>query len=1205
MSKAMKVYLSVGVAGLILMTVLVSQGIPSSNTKRDSLRLRLRQPNTSELTQVTINSWDYLIGNDGTYFANAAATKAGGFYPRSATSHYDAVYAAGLYVGTKKLGVSGAMDTITVSDVEFSSEMQPGKLLVGDLKDVSGYRGDMTYDPANTVTGSLGIIGYESPDLSEYQSYYIDKTSEENSTADWNAWKEITYMPRTSEGKPGLVADGQTYGVFHDMEKFLQNPPTTYEMSPGLGLEIEAESFAFATGGAANALASVVFVKLSITNKSDVDWTSSYLGAWMDADIGATSSTDLANVDPLAGLGYVYNGDNDASNTATGFDFFQGPLVSAADVSQDLVDRFSDNDKVLKYNPGTNTYDVVDLPAGQFTLGATMFVAYRNGQGDPGATTSKEDVTRYNYLQGFDQDGLPKAGGPYDPWLGGSLGDQRIIHGVGPFILRSGATQEIWLGIVGGQGNTNLVTSSNSGVARMRTNDDVAQRAFSSGFAQPMVPFEPTLTVSGLDDQVVLTWDNYAESSFDNYGIRQGIFAGPGSSYNRNYESYDFQGYKVYRSVTGDSWQLLAQYDKEDGITTIRDTVSAADGGLLISNKVIGTDSGLRHYFVDTDVTMGIRYLYSVTAYDFQPMYYVGGVPVNSEAGEAIPRSMENAITGIKNLKSVVPVPPVAGSAYDASIANVTQIAGINENLSFGKRIELTVLDPKKVTSRSFRLEFFTLPYDDVDGRILVGGLAGQLAYCLIDDATDDTVQLYQTDNVLTFLDSNGNGTLDVESSGKITTASGDRAYDDRFFSTAYMTKDASGAIVSTTSSLYPIVDGVEIRPVHISAPSVLDVVQLSNGNTEMATPASVLQRPSADGKWMIQGANPWSVETLYSSVASSLKFVDSAMVTRNSDYEIRVNSGYSDTGYTRSAILQPTSNANFKVPSNLSIYDVGQLLNGSNSDVTNDTLLVAKFLDRFGPYSWSEVPGFKSTRLFSFDTSMSASSGVAKFVTPAITAIRRPVHPLPGVAFPTASGATANADVAFSGLVFRAIVGSATDTAAFFANPSAWLPSAGTKIRIVTAKPFVPGDKFQISVNASTVATKSTTKAALKKVTVVPNPYYGRASSYQRDAYDKQVRFFGLPDICTIRIFDVVGNLVRTIQHNEASTNLRVNEDPLDAVYEGAGQSTSAEVWDLRNRRGQYVGSGMYIAVVSNSAGKTTVKFAVIQEENRTEVAE
>jgi hypothetical protein len=91
-----------------------------------------------------------------------------------------------------------------------------------------------------------------------------------------------------------------------------------------------------------------------------------------------------------------------------------------------------------------------------------------------------------------------------------------------------------------------------------------------------------------------------------------------------------------------------------------------------------------------------------------------------------------------------------------------------------------------------------------------------------------------------------------------------------------------------------------------------------------------------------------------------------------------------------------------------------------------------------------------------------------------------------------------------------------------------------------------------------------------------VPDPYYA-TSQFDLSPASKELKFVGLPAKATVRIYSMSGVLVDMISHEDAS----------------GGGSTP---WDLRNRSGQYVASGVYFFHVSTPEGKTHVgKFTVI----------
>lgn len=137
----------------------------------------------------------------------------------------------------------------------------------------------------------------------------------------------------------------------------------------------------------------------------------------------------------------------------------------------------------------------------------------------------------------------------------------------------------------------------------------------------------------------------------------------------------------------------------------------------------------------------------------------------------------------------------------------------------------------------------------------------------------------------------------------------------------------------------------------------------------------------------------------------------------------------------------------------------------------------------------------------------------------------------------------------------------------------------------------FKTGDKFMIyanHVNAATDAWEFTSpavtesdelaKADVEKINVFPNPYYA-VNPQELNKYQKFVTFSHLPADATLRVFNLAGQLVRTIRKETADQFQR---------------------WDLNNEDGLPVASGLYIVHIDMpKIGKTKVlKVAVIQEQ-------
>jgi hypothetical protein len=132
-----------------------------------------------------------------------------------------------------------------------------------------------------------------------------------------------------------------------------------------------------------------------------------------------------------------------------------------------------------------------------------------------------------------------------------------------------------------------------------------AKKLFDALYNGPTAPPAPRLTVIPGDGRVTLYWDDTPETAID-----------PATG------EADFEGYKIYRSEDGGvTWGTkitdaqgrtygyvpIAQFDLDNNIKGADPKNSLA---------WLGTDSGLRHSWVDSSVTSGITYSYTIVSYD-------------------------------------------------------------------------------------------------------------------------------------------------------------------------------------------------------------------------------------------------------------------------------------------------------------------------------------------------------------------------------------------------------------------------------------------------------------------------------------------------------------------------------------------------------------------------------------------------------------
>lgn len=146
---------------------------------------------------------------------------------------------------------------------------------------------------------------------------------------------------------------------------------------------------------------------------------------------------------------------------------------------------------------------------------------------------------------------------------------------------------------------------------------------------------------------------------------------------------------------------------------------------------------------------------------------------------------------------------------------------------------------------------------------------------------------------------------------------------------------------------------------------------------------------------------------------------------------------------------------------------------------------------------------------------------------------------------------------------------------------PTSDPPSAGNKFSvetIIVVKPNIK-DSYSLKIQGAYSDPHQVT-SELNKIRVVPNPYIV-SSLYEREFGElrreplRQIQFVNLPTECTIYIFTIDADLIKTINHN--ATN-------------------GTEVWDLRTEGGREVAAGIYIYVVQTKNSDYKERFAIIK---------
>jgi hypothetical protein len=140
----------------------------------------------------------------------------------------------------------------------------------------------------------------------------------------------------------------------------------------------------------------------------------------------------------------------------------------------------------------------------------------------------------------------------------------------------------------------------------------------------------------------------------------------------------------------------------------------------------------------------------------------------------------------------------------------------------------------------------------------------------------------------------------------------------------------------------------------------------------------------------------------------------------------------------------------------------------------------------------------------------------------------------------------------------------------------TATAPSIGDEFTITTSKPFREEIYyvFGTSPPSYTVET-SDEEIDLSMIRVVPDPYIV-SNIWESSQFGKRLQFNHLPSECTIKIFTVAGDHIRTIHHND---------------------NKGYEFWDMRTYNDQYIAYGLYVYLVSLPNGQSkTGRFLVIR---------
>jgi hypothetical protein len=142
--------------------------------------------------------------------------------------------------------------------------------------------------------------------------------------------------------------------------------------------------------------------------------------------------------------------------------------------------------------------------------------------------------------------------------------------------------------------------------------------------------------------------------------------------------------------------------------------------------------------------------------------------------------------------------------------------------------------------------------------------------------------------------------------------------------------------------------------------------------------------------------------------------------------------------------------------------------------------------------------------------------------------------------------------------------------------------PQVGDTAYIIIDKPFLSTDVYEFATIASYIDQDSALYD-MDKIKVVPNPYFAASAFETQNTFNtgrgpREIQFRYLPNECTIRIYTISGELVRTIDHSSP-------------IGSGTGR------WDLLTKDNLAASYGVYVYhVEAKDIGEKIGKVAIVK---------
>ena len=1108
--------------------------------------------------QTSGNNFAFYLSNNGFLAINPTSPFApGGFWPSGSTNNY--LYQSGLNV----LGIIDANGDGTFSDTVETSAVYDAEWREGRA---SGKR----EDPESRL-----FFSTDGEDFAAWPDQFRRLDDDPDS-------------PTYGLQVPSVIGDQDIVSFFTDVDGPVFQSAGTHR----LGLEVANRVVLISTGLERD----IMFVHWQLTNATEYvdpaevaivpyDIRGVYVDIKSDFDIGIPTD-DASAVLPTRQLSLAY--DSDFRESAFGRqpaiygssilyspaedDGIDNPTMLEPEGNGLIDETFGDIMDAGLTHPVTGEplvfpEEIRPLKAERFFL-YTMFT-FGDQRPDPFS-----DAEAYRILSAAPGMNLLPEFDPYADFLETAIIEdlrQNIV--TGPFDMpESGEPKEIWAAFYFGRAaNDPSINGQRADLSRLDPEGEfsrvlglaeVARKTFEADFLRPKPPAAPNFRLIPGDRQVSITWDDSpVYNTLDDYALT--YQAGQLTLHDSlpdgfpritGYRAEDFEGFRVYRSLTGEraDARLIAQFDLDNRIVDYTVTRTVAQAGFTGTGPFLlklGQNTGLSFNYVDRGediggLVNGVPVFYTVTSYDYNPFNF-GGESLESNIGfkrqDALGRFIQQVTPRGATSSSRPGGCNSSLAAGDGALYETLSLPLIADTL--GSSSDTVTVDPLDPTNRSVLrhnvvVDFLNPPRPQKaslvpsEVEIIYGQVLPDSGVFTIDsiEAAGPATSLF--DIYYHYRDSQGRVAVGQALKKSFAYSASEKVASFRFDGR----NDSLGVTYSSSVEIYRGGRAdAKVAPLRI------------NGTTgTLLSPGITYPHP----------------EYRFSAIPAAVGFPGDPFVVYQPMNMDQLNSEYIGGESART-----TSNMAAFAPGDIEITWESETRIARVFDLTHRTQIRAS---EFTDDGW----GFLPLDRFSHEEIIWQSLHV-------FSKDKRSFRLSPEAVY---ASAPENPDSVSMALYVRGIE--------LFATNIRRRPAAGDKwlVRCDFNNPsgeFVSSAPGQRVVFRFRRATDLPGDEDLLKVRVVPNPYLV-SSALDAGPGNKTVMFVGLPAECTIRIYTISGVLVNVLEHGPG-----VEESRFSAYDSGGGQ----RIFNLRNRFGLEMASGTYyFHVESKATGKEYIgKFSII----------